>query len=72
MRAVVLAMALWSVSAAGVAAERDAERRKMMEAGRRTVEGMRGALTRTLHTLEPYVNPLIVQARLDASAGGKR
>ncbi|MCO5145207.1 MAG: lipid IV(A) 3-deoxy-D-manno-octulosonic acid transferase [Aquamicrobium sp.] len=50
----------------------DAERHKMMEAGRRTVDGMRGALTRTLHTLEPYVNPLIVQARLDASAGGKR
>lgn len=31
MRAVVLAMALWSVSAAGVAAERDAERRKMVD-----------------------------------------
>lgn len=50
----------------------DAERYKMMEAGRQTVDGMRGALTRTLQTLEPYVNPLIVQARLDASADGKR
>lgn len=50
----------------------DAERHKMMEAGRRTVDGMRGALTRTLQTLEPYVNPLIVQARLGGSAGGKR
>lgn len=50
----------------------DAERIKMMQAGRRTVDGMRGALTRTLQTLEPYVNPLIVQARLGGSAGGKR
>jgi hypothetical protein len=33
---------------------------------------MRGALARTLQALEPFVNPLIVQARLDASAGGKR
>ena len=50
----------------------DAERTRMMQAGRRTVEGMRGALARTLQTLEPYVNPLIVQARLGGSSGGKR
>ena len=50
----------------------DAERHKMMAAGRRTVEGMRGALTHTLQSLEPYVNPLIVQARLEASAGARR
>ena len=50
----------------------EAERRKMMQAGRATVEGMRGALSRTLQALEPFVNPLIVQARLQASAGGKR
>lgn len=43
----------------------DAERRKMMEAGRRTVEDMRGSLTKTLQALEPYIHPLIVQARLD-------
>jgi 3-deoxy-D-manno-octulosonic-acid transferase len=50
----------------------EAERRKMMAAGRATVEGMRGALTRTLAALEPFINPLIVQARLEASAGSKR
>jgi 3-deoxy-D-manno-octulosonic-acid transferase len=50
----------------------EAERLRMMEAGRLTVEGMRGALARTLQALEPFVNPLIVPARLDASAGGKR
>ena len=44
----------------------------MMAAGRATVEGMRGALTRTLAALEPFINPLIVQARLEASAGSKR
>ena len=50
----------------------EAERRRMIEAGRHTIEGMRGALSRTLQALEPFVNPLIVQARLDASGGGKR
>lgn len=50
----------------------EAERHKMMEAGRTTVEGMRGALTRTLQALEPFINPLIVQARLEASAGPRR
>ena len=50
----------------------EAERHKMMQAGRRTVEGMRGALSRTLLALEPFVNPLIVQARLESSAGAKR
>jgi 3-deoxy-D-manno-octulosonic-acid transferase len=50
----------------------DVERQRMIEAGRRTVEGMRGALARTLQALEPFVNPLIVQARLEASGGGKR
>lgn len=50
----------------------EAERRKMMQAGRATVEGMRGALSRTLQTLEPFVNPLIVQARLGSSGGPRR
>jgi len=50
----------------------DVERQRMIEAGRRTVEGMRGALARTLQALEPFVNPLIVQARLESSGGGKR
>ena len=50
----------------------ETERHKMMAAGRSTVEDMRGALTRTLSALEPFINPLIVQARLQGSAGGKR
>ena len=50
----------------------EAERHKMMQAGRATVESMRGALTRTLQALEPFINPLIVQVRLEASAGLRR
>lgn len=46
------------------------ERRKMMEAGLRTVDEMRGSLTKTLQALEPYIHPLIVQARLGAAANG--
>lgn len=42
----------------------DAERLKMMQAGRKAVDEMRGALARTLQALEPFINPLIVQARL--------
>ena len=42
----------------------DAERRKMMEAGRKAVDEMRGALARTIQALEPFINPLVVQARL--------
>lgn len=48
----------------------DAERRRMMEAGRGTVEEMRGALSKTLQALEPYIHPLIVQAQLGASSNG--
>src|SRR5690606_17921257 len=40
------------------------ERRRMMDAGRRTVDDMRGSLARTLQALEPYIHPLIVQSRL--------
>src|SRR5690606_8086806 len=42
------------------------KRHAMMTAGRATVEAMRGALNLTLKALEPYVQPLIVQARLQA------
>lgn len=47
-----------------------AERYKMMDAGRRTVEEMRGALSRTMQALQPYIDPLIVQSRLGAAANG--
>lgn len=43
----------------------DHQRHDMMAAGKQTVEGMRGALARTLQTLEPYVRPLVVKARLN-------
>lgn len=42
----------------------EAARQSMMAAGAATVEGMRGALARTLVALDPYVRPLIVKARL--------
>jgi 3-deoxy-D-manno-octulosonic-acid transferase len=41
------------------------KRHEMIVAGRQTVEAMRGALNLTLKALEPYVQPLIVKARLE-------
>ncbi len=48
------------------------KRTEMMAAGRRTVESMRGALDHTLKALEPYVQPLIVKARLEQGNGRGR
>lgn len=42
----------------------DRVRDKMIASGRETVEGMRGALSRTLVALEPYIQPLVVKAKL--------
>jgi 3-deoxy-D-manno-octulosonic-acid transferase len=39
-------------------------RREMMAAGAATVEEMRGALARTVKALEPFIQPLVVKARL--------
>lgn len=47
----------------------EAARRQMMVAGAATVEDMRGALARTLKALEPYIQPLVVKARLRAAGG---
>ncbi|MET3615236.1 3-deoxy-D-manno-octulosonic-acid transferase [Rhizobium aquaticum] len=44
----------------------DPVRRKMIDAGFDTVQGMRGALTATMKSLEPYISPLAMKARLDA------
>ena len=44
-------------------------RRQMMAAGATTVDEMRGALARTLKALEPYIQPLVVKARLRAAGG---
>lgn len=44
-------------------------RHDMMAAGALTVEEMRGALARTLKSLEPFIHPLIVQSRLKGAGG---
>ncbi|MCX8281171.1 lipid IV(A) 3-deoxy-D-manno-octulosonic acid transferase [Phyllobacterium sp. 0TCS1.6C] len=45
------------------------ERRVMIEAGVKTVEDMRGALARTMTALEPFIQPLVLQARLGNREG---
>ncbi|MGB8818942.1 MAG: lipid IV(A) 3-deoxy-D-manno-octulosonic acid transferase [Rhizobiaceae bacterium] len=40
-------------------------RRKMMEAGLNSVSSMQGSLIKTMATLEPYIQPLVVKAGLD-------
>ena len=47
----------------------DAARRAMIESGQSTVREMRGALSRTLKALEPFIQPLVVQARLKGRGG---
>ncbi|QDY99139.1 3-deoxy-D-manno-octulosonic acid transferase [Nitratireductor mangrovi] len=47
----------------------EGKRREMMAAGRATVDEMRGALAATLRALEPYIQPLIVKARLEDGSG---
>lgn len=42
----------------------------MMNAGLATVDGMRGALDRTLDALDPFIKPLVVKARLEGSSDG--
>jgi 3-deoxy-D-manno-octulosonic-acid transferase len=44
-------------------------RQAMIRAGAETVNDMRGALARTVRALEPYINPLMVKARLQAFGG---
>lgn len=44
-------------------------RRDMMAAGKATVDEMRGALARTLKSLEPYIQPLVIEARLKGANG---
>jgi 3-deoxy-D-manno-octulosonic-acid transferase len=43
----------------------DEVRRKMIDAGLHAIEDMQGSLIKTMATLEPYIQPLIVKARLD-------
>lgn len=46
-----------------------AERQVMIEAGLKTVEDMRGSLSRTMTALEPFIQPLVLQARLSSREG---
>jgi 3-deoxy-D-manno-octulosonic-acid transferase len=48
------------------------KRRDMIAAGAATVDDMRGALSRTLKVLEPFIQPLIVKARLEDGDGRLR
>jgi 3-deoxy-D-manno-octulosonic-acid transferase len=43
----------------------ETQRKDMIASGKTTVESMRGALERTLQTLDPYIHPLSVKARLN-------
>lgn len=47
----------------------EAARHEMMAAGAATVDEMRGALARTLRSLEPYIQPLVVKSRLNGAGG---
>ncbi len=47
----------------------DAARHSMMAASAAAVEEMRGALSRTLAALEPFIRPLVVKARLQSANG---
>ncbi|MFD9897042.1 lipid IV(A) 3-deoxy-D-manno-octulosonic acid transferase [Mesorhizobium sp. NPDC059025] len=47
----------------------ESARREMMAAGAATVEQMRGALATTQRALEPYIQPLVVKARLKVAGG---
>jgi 3-deoxy-D-manno-octulosonic-acid transferase len=42
----------------------DNERYKMIDAGHKVIQDMRGALSSTIKGLEPYINPLTVTAKL--------
>jgi 3-deoxy-D-manno-octulosonic-acid transferase len=44
-------------------------RRRMMEAGVTAVTAMQGSLSKTMATLEPYIQPLVVKAGLDRLTG---
>lgn len=48
------------------------KRREMIDAGLAAVEEMRGALNLTLRTLEPYIQPLVVKARLEEATVRRR
>jgi 3-deoxy-D-manno-octulosonic-acid transferase len=50
----------------------DRARHDMMAAGLAAVDEMRGALERTVRALDPYIQPLVVKARLEDGNGRRR
>jgi 3-deoxy-D-manno-octulosonic-acid transferase len=50
----------------------DRARHDMMAAGLAAVDEMRGALGRTMRALDPYIQPLVVKARLEDGNGRRR
>ncbi len=48
----------------------DAVRRQMMQAAYDAAQAMRGPLERTLNALQPFIQPLMVQARLEGAGEG--
>jgi 3-deoxy-D-manno-octulosonic-acid transferase len=50
----------------------DRARHNMMAAGLAAVDEMKGALERTMRALDPYIQPLVVKARLEDGNGRRR
>jgi len=50
----------------------DKARREIVAAGVAAVDAMRGALARTARNLEPFVQPLVVKARLETESARRR
>jgi 3-deoxy-D-manno-octulosonic-acid transferase len=50
----------------------DRARHDMMAAGLAAVDEMKGALERTMRALDPYIQPLVVKARLEDGNGRRR
>ncbi|MBO6718215.1 MAG: 3-deoxy-D-manno-octulosonic acid transferase [Rhizobiaceae bacterium] len=47
-------------------------RRKIADGGAAALKGMRGALDLTVRSLEPFIHPLVVKARLDSGSKHRR
>jgi 3-deoxy-D-manno-octulosonic-acid transferase len=48
----------------------DVARKKMIDSGHEAIQDLRGALSVTLKSLEPYITPLTVSARLRPATVG--
>ena len=50
----------------------DEARRRISKSGANALETMRGALDKTIRSLEPFIHPLVVKARLDSGMRHRR